>query len=243
MVLVFDMRIFKGLFFIQSRFVLSLFFQQTTVWSSVGRPVPCALPVVSAPVGAQSACGAVTWGSAWTLMLMWHPSPTASAWSGTPWTVAHVRLALIQWIHACQPVSCFHFVNWRSARHVFMDKAVFSTDLKSIQINNLTLLSRVHFEIFPLHDKRTCFYSSGELLWLQDLWLLFGPAWLRVVHWSQQYRTGPVYRGLLPRSDPNTVPRSVIFRPLPHSCPSANDECELVPTRGQLQLVLHPVPR
>lgn len=65
--------------------------QPTTAPSSAGRRAPWEPPAASAPAAAPSACGAATWSSASTPTPTWPPSPSDSAWSGTPWTPVHVR--------------------------------------------------------------------------------------------------------------------------------------------------------
>lgn len=84
----------RCLFFLEGSWARPSLPQPTTAPSSAARPAPCGRSAGSAPAAAPSACGAATWSSAWTPTPTWPPSPTGSAWSGTPWAVVRVSSLL-----------------------------------------------------------------------------------------------------------------------------------------------------
>lgn len=69
-----------------------------------------------------------------------------------------------------------------------------------------------------------------------------GPAGLRLVHRPQQHGQRPVHGGVVPGALPDRRPGPVqLARPARQ--PSARPQHQHVPQRGQVQLVLHPLPR
>lgn len=83
---------------------------------------------------------------------------------------------------------------------------------------------------------------SGELFRLPNLRPVSGPAGLRLVHRPQQHGQRPVHGGVVPGALPDLRPGPVhLARPARQ--PAARPQRQHVPQRGQIQLVLHPLPR